>query len=887
MNVKYTVLIVLAVAASIAAVSFTDDSDAASDLQIKVDGTVNGNSAVVEVILENNPGIWSIKMTLDYPSDAMTLRTSDIVPGDIVDITVGADDNGAYGIYGEASGLNDSKKNGVLLTFKFDVKADMGSSQIAVLLTDIEIFNVNAEEVGCSVVSTAIASGRGILGDVDGNGIINGLDSLALKKYLAKWNNPIVKQNTDTDKNGKINGLDSLLIKKHLAKIDVGLGTVVLAGDAAVSVHYDDSVQKINGVISDRNLIIPLYGTIRSSDIAAGSELTINIGSESEKCNVTVVANPGSYGTVKKTSYIVDYGTKLSAVGNVLAVGDYGATTATPAVSALGDYTYSFVGWSNVPAAVTKDVVIYANFARTPLKYAVNVIFTCEGKEIVPGISSAQDYGVKYTYNYMWYPGYPSKGVPAAPAAFEEYVLTSAEQYTITVQANPTGSKIVNTIEFTFDHVKKHVMLWLQGDPGYNLSFDVNYGDDFNQVIQAYGDNVGKKMGIAFEEYGTYSYAPIIATHNGSTLTLNVIDSASTEIVFGPITDDVILYYNYSNGIVTNNRTVAFDSNGGFPNPEPQTVKYGEKATKPSSPTKNGYVFRGWFTSPSGGSKFNFSTTPITSNITLYAHWDNQCKVTVIASPAGYGTADKVSYTVNYGTKLTVSDNILTVGGYGATTATPAVSTLGDYNYCFVGWDNVPSIVTKDLVVYAIFDRIPLKYAVNVIFTCNGEEIVPGVSSAQDFGAVYTYNYMDYPGYPGKGVPAAPAAFEGYVLTSAEEYTITVQANPTGSKIVNTIEFTFDHVKKHVMLWLQGDPRYNLSFDVNYGDDFNQVVGAYGDNVGKKMGIAFEEYGTYSYAPATITHGGSTLTLNVIDTANTEVVFGPITEDVILYYNYL
>jgi hypothetical protein len=228
-----------------------------------------------------------------------------------------------------------------------------------------------------------------------------------------------------------------------------------------------------------------------------------------------------------------------------MTVGSYGATTATPTVSAAGDYTYYFVNWDNAPAVVTEDWTVIANFDRTPLKYAVNVIFTCEGQEIVPGVSSAQDYGATYTYNYMDYPGYPSKGIPAAPAAFEGYVLISAEEYTITVQANPTGSKIVNTIEFKFDHIKQHVMLWLQGDPGYNLSFDVNYGDDFNQVLQAYGDNVGKKMGIAFEEYGTYSYAPATTTHDGSTLTLNVIDEVNTEVIYGPIKADIILYYNY------------------------------------------------------------------------------------------------------------------------------------------------------------------------------------------------------------------------------------------------------------------------------------------------------------------------------------------------------
>ena len=62
--------------------------------------------------------------------------------------------------------------------------------------------------------------------------------------------------------------------------------------------------------------------------------------------------------------------------------------------------------------------------------------------------------------------------------------------------------------------------------------------------------------------------------------------------------------------------TVTFDTNGGS-TVETQTVKEGEKVTKPATPTKAGYKFEGWFI---GDTAYDFST-PVNSNITLTATW--------------------------------------------------------------------------------------------------------------------------------------------------------------------------------------------------------------------------------------------------------------------------
>ena len=65
--------------------------------------------------------------------------------------------------------------------------------------------------------------------------------------------------------------------------------------------------------------------------------------------------------------------------------------------------------------------------------------------------------------------------------------------------------------------------------------------------------------------------------------------------------------------------TVSFDSQGGS-SVASQSVKGYRTASKPGDPTREGYEFAGWYTSPAGGSAYDFSS-PVTSDVKLYAHW--------------------------------------------------------------------------------------------------------------------------------------------------------------------------------------------------------------------------------------------------------------------------
>lgn len=63
-----------------------------------------------------------------------------------------------------------------------------------------------------------------IYGDLNGDGKVNLLDLVSMRKYLAKWNVNIDVSAADCDKDDKINLLDLILLRKYLAKWSVTLG---------------------------------------------------------------------------------------------------------------------------------------------------------------------------------------------------------------------------------------------------------------------------------------------------------------------------------------------------------------------------------------------------------------------------------------------------------------------------------------------------------------------------------------------------------------------------------------------------------------------------------------------------------------------------------------
>ena len=202
---------------------------------------------------------------------------------------------------------------------------------------------------------------------------------------------------------------------------------------------------------------------------------------------------------------------------------------------------------------------------------------------------------------------------------------------------------------------------------------------------------------------------------------------------------------------VTEEYTVTFNAYGGFPMPDEQHVKSGEKAVLPAEPTLKGHTFAFWYLGEDeeNATAYDFNT-PVTENITLTAKW-NINKYTVTFNSYG-GTPVPPAQEVEYGLTATKPDDP-TLKGY-----TFAFWYLGDDEQNATAYDfNTP--VTENITLTA-------KWNINK----------------------YTVTFNSY-----GGTPVPPAQEVEYGLTATEPATAPTK---TG--------YTFDG-------WYLGDEKYDFS----------------------------------------------------------------------------
>ena len=150
--------------------------------------------------------------------------------------------------------------------------------------------------------------------------------------------------------------------------------------------------------------------------------------------------------------------------------------------------------------------------------------------------------------------------------------------------------------------------------------------------------------------------------------------------------------------------TVTFDSNGGSA-VTAQSIEAGQKATKPTDPTKDGYDFKGWTLS---GSAYDFNTA-VNGNITLVATWEQKQVVptTYTVSFAANGGTGRMADVTGISGEYTFPEN-----GFTAPDGKQFKAWSVDGNEKAVG-DKIT--VTANTTVTAVWEDIPV-----VTYTVSG-----------------------------------------------------------------------------------------------------------------------------------------------------------------------
>ena len=175
-----------------------------------------GDSITVDVVIENNVGFMYLELTPNFPS-ALTL--TNVTNGTLIsDFTQGtqyiwvADDT--------------VTENGTILSLTFSTTADTPEGVYSLDFTLRLCANMDEEEVELEVIAGEITVFDFVWGDVTGDGKINGMDIIRLKKYLAAYDYTTetstveIAKGADATGDGKINGMDIIRLKKYLAAFD-------------------------------------------------------------------------------------------------------------------------------------------------------------------------------------------------------------------------------------------------------------------------------------------------------------------------------------------------------------------------------------------------------------------------------------------------------------------------------------------------------------------------------------------------------------------------------------------------------------------------------------------------------------------------------------------
>ncbi len=222
------------------------------------------------------------------------------------------------------------------------------------------------------------------------------------------------------------------------------------------------------------------------------------------------------------------------------------------------------------------------------------------------------------------------------------------------------------------------VAKWGKADTNrYQVRFNPNNGENSTVTTVEDGDTVGRPNNPYRKCYRFLGWY------------LNGVKYDFSRPVYG----DIVLEAKWEDDGTCHNKTytVKFNSEGGS-SVKTQTVNEGERAYKPSNPTKSGYTFIGWM--DKYGNIFNFNNR-IYENTTLYAEWEKNetkynkyCKISedriystgyVGKVDIGNVTSKNFAYTLQYYKNNVTSMKVIDYGN---------ISSLQEYNNAYNYWKN-------------------------------------------------------------------------------------------------------------------------------------------------------------------------------------------------------
>ena len=182
------------------------------------DANVRPNQTfTVAVRLQNNPGILSAKLAVNYDTSKLELVSYE--QQDFVGVTYELTENGSLIVKWLDVGTSNITTDGVFvwLTFKASGNVSADETLVSVDYLAADVFDSEFENVLFNVENGTVTIVGTVSGDVNGDGTVNNKDVGLLQRYINTWDDVTVNTDTaDVNKDGKINNKDLGLLQRYV-----------------------------------------------------------------------------------------------------------------------------------------------------------------------------------------------------------------------------------------------------------------------------------------------------------------------------------------------------------------------------------------------------------------------------------------------------------------------------------------------------------------------------------------------------------------------------------------------------------------------------------------------------------------------------------------------
>ena len=526
--------------------------------------------------------------------------------------------------------------------------------------------------------------------------------------------------------------------------------------------------------------------------------------------SVQITTNNVNYGTVSKTILNdIPYGTEIVSDGNSILIGN--TTVVAIATANTAQYTYSFSSWT-ANTSITGDTVITANFVRSTNKYTVtwkNGEETLEKDDDVEygatpvynGETPTKPSDAQYTYTFNGWT--PSVSAVTGNVTYSAVFTSIINKYTV-LYYDEDGSTLLGSV--TVEHGKNAEY----PNPLPAKASTDQYVYSFDKWVTATGGTTEAKLTNICENtsvYAKYStnartYVVTFCDYDGTIL--SQIDVAYGNAATAPGDPEREGYrfdgWNKAYSNITGDLTVKATYVQQFTVEfldydnsviDTQLVDYNGSATAPENPTRNNYRFTGW----------NTGFSNVVHDFTVKAEYIRQYKVTFL----DYDETVLKEVTVDAGSTAVAPSNPSKEG------------------YTFDGWDKAFTNVSSDLIVTATYKV--KTYTVKFVMP-DGTIIGEAQSVEHGFSAIA-------PEYPeislvGTGIDTKVYSFTRWDKTFdrvTEDLVIEALYDTVYTKPVIIVDFGFaPHTNTNVYIYSHSSITLNaVEFEIKYKTSVGEI----------------------------------------------------------------